>query len=399
MLDRVASTLAVASVICSPAFSDIGFDGAISRVRTFSSTSTVVGVSRAVDPKTFADVYEVEAYQSNLDWGFAVTLDANTGATLELELALLDPEHRAEVVALEQVIDLATIDFMDAATVANAYAYATMDEVISLGFMVEGGEFAGDPVFIVFEVVYNTGNIVLIDAVTGQVFQEAAEGEPAFTVDAMLASIAAAQSAVGDEWTVFSAGEPIFAATPEDMQVSFVNAAGMVVDAVTTPGKVGLSVSLSAPYVPIGRLAEDLAGIVPNLASVTVRPQQAIGAMGDVIVFDTVGEFALVFIEGDVKLGVPDSLWWEMAGTSSVMPGVEIGVTVPASSAAPLNVVGGVAPQSFRAADLDRSGAIDGDDLAAILNSWGVVYPPYDLDGSGVVDGGDLTAILNSWGQ
>ncbi|MFM7050928.1 MAG: hypothetical protein ACKOYN_02175 [Planctomycetota bacterium] len=365
-------------------------------------------MSRAVDPKTFADVYEIEAYQSNLVWSFAMTVDANTGSPLAIDLFMIDPVHRAEFVALDQVKDLATIDFMDAAATANAYAFATMDEVVELGFMVEGGELAGDPVFLVYEVVYNNGNAVLIDAVTGQVFQDAGDGgkgggegeagDPTYTVDAMLASMSAAESAVGEGWTVFSAGAPLVAATPEDIQVSFVNAAGMVVDAVTTPGKDGLSVSLTAPYAPIDRLAEDLAGIVPILSTVSVTPAQALGATSDVIVLSTVVEFALAVVEGDPKLGIPDSLVWEIAGTSPVLPGVEIGITVAASSAAPLNLVGGIAPPQFLAADIDRSGAIDGGDLAAVLNAWGATYPPYDLDASGAVDGGDLAAILNSWG-
>jgi hypothetical protein len=48
-------------------------------------------------------------------------------------------------------------------------------------------------------------------------------------------------------------------------------------------------------------------------------------------------------------------------------------------------------------ADIDRSGAVDGADLATLLGQWGVAGSA-DLDGSGMVDGSDLAVLLNAWG-
>ncbi len=52
-------------------------------------------------------------------------------------------------------------------------------------------------------------------------------------------------------------------------------------------------------------------------------------------------------------------------------------------------------------ADIDQSGAINGVDLAAILNNWatsGGKQPRSDVNGDGIVDGADLAEVLNSWG-
>jgi hypothetical protein len=52
-------------------------------------------------------------------------------------------------------------------------------------------------------------------------------------------------------------------------------------------------------------------------------------------------------------------------------------------------------------ADVDSSGAVNGVDLAAILNTWGTSggkYPGADINADGIVDGADLAEVLNSWG-
>ncbi|MFM1803269.1 MAG: hypothetical protein RL136_148 [Planctomycetota bacterium] len=53
-------------------------------------------------------------------------------------------------------------------------------------------------------------------------------------------------------------------------------------------------------------------------------------------------------------------------------------------------------------ADVDGSGAVNGVDLAAILNTWGSSggkYPGADVNRDGIVDGADLAEVLNSWGD
>jgi hypothetical protein len=54
------------------------------------------------------------------------------------------------------------------------------------------------------------------------------------------------------------------------------------------------------------------------------------------------------------------------------------------------------------AADLDRNGAVDGIDLAVILNNWGTNggkdYPNADIDGDGTIGGSDLAQVLGNWG-
>ena len=51
--------------------------------------------------------------------------------------------------------------------------------------------------------------------------------------------------------------------------------------------------------------------------------------------------------------------------------------------------------------DVDQSGAVNGVDLAAILNVWGTdggKYPRADINHDGIVNGADLAEILNAWG-
>ena len=51
--------------------------------------------------------------------------------------------------------------------------------------------------------------------------------------------------------------------------------------------------------------------------------------------------------------------------------------------------------------DVDNSGAVNGVDLAAILNTWGTSggkYPGADVNHDGIVNGTDLAEVLNGWG-
>jgi hypothetical protein len=53
-------------------------------------------------------------------------------------------------------------------------------------------------------------------------------------------------------------------------------------------------------------------------------------------------------------------------------------------------------------ADIDNTGAVDADDLIAVILTWGCVDPPgpcaADVDGSGTVDADDLVAVILAWG-
>ncbi|MFM7133897.1 MAG: agmatine deiminase family protein, partial [Planctomycetota bacterium] len=49
--------------------------------------------------------------------------------------------------------------------------------------------------------------------------------------------------------------------------------------------------------------------------------------------------------------------------------------------------------------DIDGNGAVDGSDLALLLNGWGACAGcGGDIDGSGTIDGSDLALLLNAWG-
>jgi len=48
-------------------------------------------------------------------------------------------------------------------------------------------------------------------------------------------------------------------------------------------------------------------------------------------------------------------------------------------------------------ADVNRDGAVDAIDLAAVLNTWGSADASADIDGNGVVGATDLAAVLSAW--
>jgi len=48
--------------------------------------------------------------------------------------------------------------------------------------------------------------------------------------------------------------------------------------------------------------------------------------------------------------------------------------------------------------DVDGNGAVDFQDLLAILGAWGNAGGPEDVDGSGTVEFGDILAVLATWG-
>ena len=48
--------------------------------------------------------------------------------------------------------------------------------------------------------------------------------------------------------------------------------------------------------------------------------------------------------------------------------------------------------------DFNEDGAVDGQDLARVLGSWGTDDPDVELSGDNLIDGTDLAIILGSWG-
>lgn len=68
-----------------------------------------------------------------------------------------------------------------------------------------------------------------------------------------------------------------------------------------------------------------------------------------------------------------------------------------AEFASPLDLDGdGVPDVCACTGDLDKSGAVDGADLGALLAAWGT--PELDLDGDNIVSGSDLGLLLGAWG-
>ncbi len=52
-------------------------------------------------------------------------------------------------------------------------------------------------------------------------------------------------------------------------------------------------------------------------------------------------------------------------------------------------------------ADIVQDNAVNGVDLAAVINAWGTdggKLPRSDVDGNGIVDGADLAQVLGAWG-
>ena len=55
-------------------------------------------------------------------------------------------------------------------------------------------------------------------------------------------------------------------------------------------------------------------------------------------------------------------------------------------------------PANGCAADITGDGAVEANDLAALLSAWGTANTTADLNGDGLVLGADLSILLNAWG-
>jgi hypothetical protein len=62
--------------------------------------------------------------------------------------------------------------------------------------------------------------------------------------------------------------------------------------------------------------------------------------------------------------------------------------------------IGDVCEPTTCAGDITANGAVDVDDLLAVINAWGSTGTglPADITGNGVVDVDDLLAVINAWG-
>lgn len=93
------------------------------------------------------------------------------------------------------------------------------------------------------------------------------------------------------------------------------------------------------------------------------------------------------------------------AGTAVLGANWFSGATSPSLGATGSDMNGNGIPDVCEAppcpGDVDRSGAVNGVDLAVVLTNWGIPSPKYpgaDVNDDGVVDGTDLATVLAGWG-
>jgi probable HAF family extracellular repeat protein len=159
-------------------------------------------------------------------------------------------------------------------------------------------------------------------------------------------------------------------------------------------------------------------GILPPLAGSVSAAAEATNGDGTIVVGSDnspSGTRAFVWSEaiGSIDLydylalrGVNMSGWTRLRAATNVSANGRIVVgygDFNGSTRAFVAEIGHLGPTpACVAADLTRSGTVDGADLGALLAFWGPrsqVFPQADIDGSGNIDGADLGVLLSYWGN
>lgn len=99
-----------------------------------------------------------------------------------------------------------------------------------------------------------------------------------------------------------------------------------------------------------------------------------------------------VYFDGLLTLTSTEFSW--------VVPASAAGATIPyfCSPHCFFGMVGSIVVSgSSNPADLNGDGAVNGADLAILLNAWGAAGGVGDIDGNGTIDAADLSALLSAW--
>lgn len=94
-----------------------------------------------------------------------------------------------------------------------------------------------------------------------------------------------------------------------------------------------------------------------------------------------------------LRWGTLYNFWFDASSAPTTGTGA-IGIF---KTGATLDFAGKVPSNPCRVGDFDCNGAINGSDLAELLNGWGLPGST-DLDGNNVTNGADLAVLLSSWG-
>jgi hypothetical protein len=358
---------------------DIGFAQAAEIARSANPARPLCGIKQRVrgDERVFAtsNINLVNTLTYTLD------IDAVTGAIVGEELEEILPPEDLESAAVLARIPLVEIDFPDALVRANAALGRTDADVFRI-------DLESEFFMIFYQVRYNDGARMIVDAVSGRVIadKDDATVDNAIAVDLMQARIAAAQALAGAPWVVFEADafvrEDGFATTV--LLLNPVNGRVRQVDALGPT-------STMLTYTPIGRLADDVEALRAELATVVDTPSEFVAHVAETFPGALV---ATVALDTRVRDGAVRTRW---SATLLTAAGESIEYSIDATTPIGRGVALVRLARARMAGDLDQDGAIGASDLGEVMQSFGEQYPPHDLDGDGVVGSRDVAWILQHW--
>ena len=238
---------------------------------------------------------------------------------------------------------------------------------------------------------FNDLAVLAIDGIAGVRLSDGFEGEPVARATAvqMSAAIQSAEIALGPGWRFLRARAARQAPSLILDIVMLEPVKGMLRTVRVVVG-VTNTVTISAAYAPRGTLAADAQFLRKSPPPIGSTPHTALARMNN-----SAAVIRLYDFRWQANNGAPQ--WSGSCDTTAAFFNAEFTMFLEAAVPSQSGLIYGRRELAIFAADFDRDGHINGADLAEILATWGVHYPPYDLDESGLVDGGDLAIILNSW--
>lgn len=358
---------------------DIGFPQAAEIARAANPARPLLGIKQRVrnDGRVFAtsNVNLVNTVAYTLD------IDAATGAIIGDELEEIFPPEDIESAAVLARIPLIEIDFPDALVLSNGALNRTDADVFRI-------DLESEFFMIFYQVRYNDGARMIVDAVSGRVIadKDGATVDNAIPLELMHARIAAAQALAGAAWMVLEADAFI----REDGIAATVLLFNPVNGRVRQVDAFGATTSMLS-YTPIGRLAEDVAAIRAELATVVITPSAFVTHVSETFPGALVATVGLGTRTRDDGVRTR----WDATLLTAAGESIEysIDATTPIGGGVPLVQLATPRPLG----DLDEDGVVGASDLSEVMQSFGEEYPPHDLDGDGIVGSRDLAWILQHW--
>jgi hypothetical protein len=373
----------LASAPKAEAQSLIPFDQAVATAEVFVPAIEVTKVEYALDPVTLTTIVRVFGPTAKLDVGWTMEFDAVTGTPLNLSAAALTDFERATLAIVLSRRSLGNMTFSEAAQLAATSLGQPLIQVRSVSMV-------SQHTLLVLLARFADLSTVNVDAIARVRLADGFEGEPvARGTSAQLSSAIGSVEAQLPGWR-FLRARAVSQSPALVLDICMLEPVKNIArQARVTLGSPN-SVVLSQPFMPRGTLAEDAALRRNPSISIPSTVHEALARMHASATNVRFFDFRFSAVAGQPR-------WCGSCDSPNVFLSAEFTMFLTATQPAATGFIYGRREFAMNPADFNRDALISAMDLAEVLNSWGVYYPPYDLNESGLVDAGDLAILLNGW--